>query len=319
MPERKSNKKSERPPDSDFQQQNLKAWQPLLTPNWVIGTFLFIGLVFLPIGIVIMRETENIKQIEVQYGQEEISGSTISITMNITDDMPTPFFYYKLTEFYQNHRRYVSSRNDKQLRNEVVADLSSCAPATTNGSKAVYPCGLIANSYFNDMFGDMKITRSGSSYPVARTEKGIAWESDVSSKITFDGSLFDPATMTREAESGITMPENATEDFIVWMRTAGLPTFKKLRYKILTDLKKGDVLTFNITNNFDIFDGNKYVVLSTASWLGGKNLFLGLAYIVVGALCLLLALVFLIKHCVSPRPLGDMAYFNWSGSAGKTN
>ena len=42
------------------------------------------------------------------------------------------------------------------------------------------------------------------------------------------------------------------------------------------------------------FDGGKYLVLSEKSWLGGKNNFLGVAYIVVGALSIISAVVLLI-------------------------
>lgn len=42
------------------------------------------------------------------------------------------------------------------------------------------------------------------------------------------------------------------------------------------------------------FDGSKYLVLSEKSWLGGKNNFLGIAYIVVGALSIISAVVLLI-------------------------
>ena len=37
-------------------------------------------------------------------------------------------------------------------------------------------------------------------------------------------------------------------------------------------------------------------VLSTNSWMGGKNLFLGVAYLVVGGLAFITALSFLIAH-----------------------
>ena len=49
------------------------------------------------------------------------------------------------------------------------------------------------------------------------------------------------------------------------------------------------------------FSGEKWVVISTSSWLGGKNDFLGWAYVAVGGLSFLLALFFLIKELISPR------------------
>jgi hypothetical protein len=112
---------------------------------------------------------------------------------------------------------------------------------------------------------------------------------------------------------GVKLPPVDDEDFIVWMRTAGLPTFKKLYRKINVDLKKGDVVTINTLNYYPVsqFSGQKSIVLSTTSWLGGKNSFLGWAYIIVGIICFVLAIAFAIKHKVSPRPLGDMRAFNW--------
>lgn len=43
-----------KPEDTDFRQQRLRAWQPLLTPKWVIITFFIVGFVFLPIGAYIL-------------------------------------------------------------------------------------------------------------------------------------------------------------------------------------------------------------------------------------------------------------------------
>ena len=45
------------------------------------------------------------------------------------------------------------------------------------------------------------------------------------------------------------------------------------------------------------FSGRKKLIISTVSWIGGRNNFLGIAYMVVGVLCILLALIFLIIHC----------------------
>lgn len=85
------------------------------------------------------------------------------------------------------------------------------------------------------------------------------------------------------------------EHFIVWMRTAGLPNFRKLYGKITTDIEPGDYKVV-ISNFYDVngFDGNKSFVLSTTNALGGKNYFLAVCYIVVGSLCLIFAIIFLV-------------------------
>lgn len=85
------------------------------------------------------------------------------------------------------------------------------------------------------------------------------------------------------------------EHFIVWMRTAGLPNFRKLWGKIEKDLTPG-AYKVTISNSYDVngFEGNKSFVLSTTNALGGKNYFLAVCYIVVGSLCLIFAIIFLV-------------------------
>ena len=90
---------------------------------------------------------------------------------------------------------------------------------------------------------------------------------------------------------------NFLEHFIVWMRTAGLPNFRKLWGKIPGDLKANRYSVI-ITNTYDVasFSGSKYFVLSTTNALGGKNYFLAVCYIVVGTLCCLFAFIFCIAY-----------------------
>jgi len=69
MADQKGPDLSRRPEDSDFQQQRLKAWQPLLTPKWVIGTFFVVAVIFLPVGIGILVTSNMVVEQTVRYDQ----------------------------------------------------------------------------------------------------------------------------------------------------------------------------------------------------------------------------------------------------------
>jgi hypothetical protein len=87
------------------------------------------------------------------------------------------------------------------------------------------------------------------------------------------------------------------------MRTAALPTFRKLYGRIYVDLKENDTITVNLLNHYNTysFGGKKKLVLSTATWLGGKNMFIGYAYLCVGGLCIFLAFIFTLLYFIKPR------------------
>jgi len=96
-----------------------------------------------------------------QYAFVSAQGNSSSPQCLVQFDIPfnvpsTVLLYYKLTNFFQNHRRYVQSYDWKQLRGDhrTVNDLKNgnCKPAATVDDKVIYPCGLIANSLFNGVF-----------------------------------------------------------------------------------------------------------------------------------------------------------------------
>jgi hypothetical protein len=150
---------------------------------------------------------------------------------------------------------------------------------------------------------------------VNMSEDDIAWPSDKAYKFAMPpGPIVDGVNATPVIDVGPLANFDITnEHFIVWMRTAALPTFRKLYGVIRHDLPAGQYsLRINNRYNVSSFGGTKSVVLATTSWLGGKNPFLGIAYIVVGAVSLLQGIVFLIKQLVSPRKLGDTSYLRWS-------
>jgi hypothetical protein len=96
--------------------------------------------------------------------------------------------YYALTNYYQNHRRYVKSRWDPQLRAVTAKGGVDCDPLNTvevgGATKYYAPCGFVANSLFNDTIelyrcpdaAQCTSTSVGTKIPLSGQH--IAWPSD---------------------------------------------------------------------------------------------------------------------------------------------
>ncbi|XP_058226857.1 ALA-interacting subunit 1-like [Rhododendron vialii] len=321
-------KNSKKPKYSRFTQQELPACKPILTPGWVITAFICIGVIFIPIGLASLFASENVVEIVDRYDKDCVpstyNGSMLEFiqssetnktcikTLTVPKKMKQPIFvYYQLDNFYQNHRRYVKSRSDKQLRSKAFQDsVEDCKPETSTEAGSIVPCGLIAWSLFNDTYGFSKYNKT-----IQVNKKGIAWKSDRQHKF---GSDVYPKNFQQGWIGGAKLDENVPlseqEDLMVWMRTAALPSFRKLYGKIEEDLDANQNITVVIQNNYNTysFSGDKKLVLSTTSWIGGKNDFLGVAYLTVGGLCLFLAISFILLYVFRPRPLGDPSYLSWN-------
>ena len=103
------------------------------------------------------------------------------------------------------------------------------------------------------------------------------------------------------------------EHFIVWMRVATLPTFRKLYGYIEQPIPAGTTLTFRILCNYVVesFGGSKSLVVSTNNILGGKNSYLGRTFYVVGFFCLACGCFFAAKHWFRPRKIADRKYLRY--------
>ncbi|KDP38004.1 hypothetical protein JCGZ_04647 [Jatropha curcas] len=312
-----------------FKQQSLPACKPVLTPAWVITTFLLLGFVFIPIGLVTLRASRGVVEIVDRYDAdcvpEPFKGNKVSyikdtsVPKNCTRILKVPkymkapiYIYYQLDNYYQNHRRYVKSRSDQQLLHGLeYNDTSSCKPEESNNGLPIVPCGLIAWSLFNDTY---TFIRGKSELMINR--KNIAWKSDRNHKFgkhvyPFN---FQNGTLIGGGKLDPKIPLSNQEDLIVWMRTAALPSFRKLYGRIEEDLDADDLIFVYLMNNYNTysFGGKKKLVISTSTWLGGKNDFLGVAYIFVGSSAIILSLVFLLLHVKNPRPYGDITYLSWN-------
>ncbi|XVE99013.1 hypothetical protein REPUB_Repub03eG0159900 [Reevesia pubescens] len=324
---------SKRPKYSKFTQQELPACKPILTPRWVISAFMLVSIVFIPIGVVSLFASRDVVEIIDQYEtacvpqnftndkvafiQNDAADKTCTRTLTVKKHMKQPIYvYYQLDNFYQNHRRYVKSRSDSQLKDaSSESDVDSCKPENMFGDQPIVPCGLIAWSLFNDTYNF-----SLNNQQLAVNKSGISWKSDRDSKFgkhVFPKN-FQNSTLIGGASLDPSIPLSEQEDLIVWMRTAALPTFRKLYGKIEQDLQPNETIHVTLQNNYNTysFNGKKKLVLSTTSWLGGKNDFLGIAYLTVGGLCFFLALSFTVVYLVKPRRLGDPTYLSWNRNPG---
>lgn len=253
------------PTDSAFKQQKLPAWQPILTAGTVLPTFLIIGITFVPIGIGLLISSNQVQQIVIDYTNCDFVGHNITcaeyIARRNNSDISSPcvcevpleiktdyerdvFVYYGLTNFFQNHRRYVKSRDDKQLLGYTGPLTTDCEPfAGSKDGLKIAPCGAIANSLFNDTVNILNLNnREG----VPLLETGIAWATDKNVKFknppgelsgegAFKGYTKPPNWQKNVWELDTKHPDNngyLNEHLIVWMRTAALPTFRKLYGRI---------------------------------------------------------------------------------------
>ncbi|KAK6202869.1 ligand-effect modulator 3 family [Scheffersomyces amazonensis] len=261
---------------------------------------------------------------------------TCQIQFTLPVDLKPPIYlYYKLTNFYQNHRKYVSSYDINQIRGDAVPDDSItnyCKPLLHLGEgenqKLIYPCGLIANSYFNDTFSNpvlLNAKNSDNNQTYELTNIGISWKSDRQhkfgkTKYTPD-QVVPPPNWYKMFPNGYTeenMPDLQSWELLQnWMRTAGLPSFYKLYGKNQTETLTSGTYEISIGLNYpvNIFGGTKSVVITTNSIFGGRNLSLGVIYIIIAIITLVLGTAFLIQHLIKPRRIGDHNFLQGNNSA----
>lgn len=307
--------RKKKPKNSSFRQQTMRAYRPVPTVRSAVFTFSVLGVLFIVIGSILLSYSMEIVEVKQRYDNLGLCEDTkwdtpqnCTVTLEVNEQMKAPvYFYYELHNFYQNHRKYVKSRSDKQLMgNDLSKDeLSECEPVVDmedlgriqehlQGAKDLKPsapanpCGLIAKTFFNDTYS----ISNSSNVQIKIHEDEIAWPSDREEK-------FERVSNNWQEKQWVDVED---EHFMVWMRTAGLPNFRKLWGRIEQDIYPGTYY-IAVKSFYDVsdFDGEKYVVLSTANTFGGKNDALGIAYIVVGAMTILLAITFTVKGYIYKR------------------
>ncbi|XP_015427689.1 PREDICTED: cell cycle control protein 50C-like [Myotis davidii] len=306
------------PDNTALKQQRLPAYRLQLSASKVLSGFFATGALCLGMGIILLLSAKSTKEIEINYTNicancAKLRENAINFDKKCSCSIPfylpetmqgNVYMYYKLYGFHQNLYHYILSRSNSQLMGKNIKDVERCDSfKKTHNGTPICPCGAIANSMFNDTIILLYNINSSIYIKVPMLSSGITWWSDKFIKFQNPNS-----NDLSSAFAGTAKPPNwpkpiyeldekdlgnngfINEDFIVWMRTAAFPTFKKLhrqlnRVQHFTEGLPAGNYSFDITYNFPVtrFQGEKSVVLSTLTWSGGSSLFLGLAYTVTGA------------------------------------
>lgn len=128
--------------NSRFKQQRLPAWRPVPTLCTIVIFYILFAIIFIGIGLVLLTFSYKIENNTFNYNAYCENNSDdhkkCNASFTITEDMEAPIIiYYKLDGFFQNHRRYVRSKSQKQLfgeettLNQMIND-GDCEPIYTN-------------------------------------------------------------------------------------------------------------------------------------------------------------------------------------------
>mmetsp|Transcript_45500 Transcript_45500/g.110705 ORF Transcript_45500/g.110705 Transcript_45500/m.110705 type:complete len:450 (+) Transcript_45500:388-1737(+) len=189
-----------RPPDRAVQQQRVRAWHPILDPNWMVFSYLILAVVMIPVGYYLEASSESLIELYQVYdstdpdqqlcgiGLEYNANKTCTIEFVVPKTMTPPIMvHYELNNFHQNHRKYFESQDIYQMAGEsdiskqFSTSATACQPINILGDTVINPCGLIANTFFNDVItlseDNGSVDDQGSALKMR--EDGIAWTSDL--------------------------------------------------------------------------------------------------------------------------------------------
>ena len=283
---------------SKFRQQKFPGWRPLPTISCITIIFISAGVFFIIFGIFILIFTGQIKEFKFRYdlfcAEKRRHNEKCELSLSIPETMKKPIFiYYQINDLRQNHRFYMENKSNKQLKGEEVSkeDLeksNGCDGALYNKDfdfldpdkypedDVAFPCGLIAKSFFRDNFTLWQM--SGKEINVTTEEIANKKDRDDLSNVGLKDSQWLDVT---------------DEHFIIWKRIAPFENPRKLWGKIEgDDISSGSSVIVTIDDkNYHSFE--KYIILSTRNVFGGKSSFLGILYIVFGAVCLISAVIFI--------------------------
>eukprot|EP00770_Monocercomonoides_exilis_P003155 MONOS_3134.1-p1 / transcript=MONOS_3134.1 / gene=MONOS_3134 / organism=Monocercomonoides_exilis_PA203 / gene_product=LEM3 / transcript_product=LEM3 / location=Mono_scaffold00071:47145-48778(+) / protein_length=274 / sequence_SO=supercontig / SO=protein_coding / is_pseudo=false len=244
----------------NFLQQTLPGLMPQCSSIQLAILTTIMACFFLIFGIPILVTSVGVREVVIPYKGGSLS-NIINISFPLENQLKSPIYvFYRLNNFYQNHRRFVTSRNYEQLfGNEITSSDKEVCDYRLKENQEVFEqpfCGIAYSILFNDSIS-LYENIDDHYTPVNIIRNDLVFSSD--------------KTLYKAVGS-----ENA----ISWMKPAALPTFRKPIGKIEESLNPGKYM-IQISNNYNITLEGKDIILSNNTWLGKKNTALGVVYLVL--------------------------------------
>eukprot|EP00002_Diphylleia_rotans_P004457 TRINITY_DN13299_c0_g1_i1.p1 TRINITY_DN13299_c0_g1~~TRINITY_DN13299_c0_g1_i1.p1 ORF type:complete len:325 (+),score=65.75 TRINITY_DN13299_c0_g1_i1:71-1045(+) len=238
---------------------------------WSLMCIMFILFVML-----LHQDLDSLDTVTIAYDHLPISTSSQNITFTMSNFEPPIYVYYELENYYQNHRRYIKSRNDAQLTGETVTSaksLEDCEPllyadeSKSGASRFYNPCGLISASWFPDSFS---LSATDAHEIIHLDQTNIAWEGD--REVRFKKPKQYVGTFPQDDQGRWSADSFQDESFMVWMRPSALPRFRKL-YGVIRNKLDASNYTLMVNNRLDVapFHGKKSIVLRTRTTFSGNG------------------------------------------------
>jgi hypothetical protein len=74
---------SRKPPDTNFAQQRLKAFSPKLSINGLIFEFFIIGMIFIPLGFLLVEQSKDVVEKDIIY--DAASGMDVDCSISVAN------------------------------------------------------------------------------------------------------------------------------------------------------------------------------------------------------------------------------------------
>lgn len=283
---------------SRFKQQKLPGWRFLPSLFNAMSFFFSVGILSLGVGIPLFIFSGEIIKYEIDFNNS--NWKTLNINKKMKADI---MVYYKVYNFYQNNRRYMYSKSLDQLYGtnfsvEEMKNRHECDPIVTNEdlgeiiylkknlnkSDIAIPCGLIARSFklFNETYTLKYINGTN----ITINSKNISRK--------YDRERYKNPINSRKQWLDI-----EDEHFMVWMRISPFSNFTKLYGRIEEDIEENSTINVSITHG-EYYNEQEYnqsgihktLILTTVNSFGVNNNELAFTFGSVGALCIILGIIF---------------------------